>query len=731
MAKILIGDFLIWEKQDDGDAKYSYLDDSVTKIGNKHIPIFNALFENTLKYDNYITINEIAEIIDKQGYSINYDTVKKAVQRIRQDPLWKNAIESSHSGYRIRYRLYEEKESVVASPSVSDEIETYDPLTAPLPVPEPKAPIIDNSPVLVSFGRNDTYVKNFIRDKCRVRTYFYQTDSRDVFDVFQPLTLIGEDENNTYKNICFKDLYKDSKRHRYVVSAPVGSGKSLLARKLALEAAISFSEAQIVPILYDLSSFTQTEKTLFEIIKDDYESYFPDEQQDTDTDFSFYCQCGNVLLLLDGFEELKPRLKDDFIRKLKSFLRSYSNNTIIVFSRPVSNFAELDSFTVLGIKQVVDEEAEKLIDSLLDGYGNNPDDVKEHVLSKQKLSMFTTNLYGNSLFISMICYMDKYYRSIEKPEIHEDLEDFIRYVSGEVKTVQHKRFSRINFSLAEFDEELCDFCFYLVMSNNDSFDDRTVNDCWTAYNAGKRFTAHDFLDELCKTYGLIQFQNGKYEFIDYHIVIYYYAKTVINHGIVRQSFLRTMNDCHAYPADDILDLLYEMDSEAVSKALYCPLIHEITSAVTNTNYEEFLLRFYPQIEYYVGEGDYELNNRPHDYVYRHLVKDWAIEEDINHLVFPAIESLKSVSIYKVDSKYSLSAGKNEGLVEEWLVDLYIRDKSEHKLAGHVYRFKMEDALRNNDETSCALRLVLMSDDFPLFKEFEEAVSLYEEYEAEK
>ena len=41
MMKIIIGDFVIWEKDDSGDISYRYLDDKVSILSNKNVPIIN------------------------------------------------------------------------------------------------------------------------------------------------------------------------------------------------------------------------------------------------------------------------------------------------------------------------------------------------------------------------------------------------------------------------------------------------------------------------------------------------------------------------------------------------------------------------------------------------------------------------------------------------------------------------------------------------------------------
>ena len=105
MMKVKIGDFLIWEKDGSGEASYSYLDDTVSRISKKNVPIINVIIENSIKLGNSITSTEIADELDVRKID-GYDsgTIIKTLQRIRKsDCHWAEAIESSPRGYRIKF----------------------------------------------------------------------------------------------------------------------------------------------------------------------------------------------------------------------------------------------------------------------------------------------------------------------------------------------------------------------------------------------------------------------------------------------------------------------------------------------------------------------------------------------------------------------------------------------------------------------------------------------------
>lgn len=103
MVKIKICDFAIWNgDKESAEGHISYTDSSVKKLNNIQIPIIDAIIENGIKNDNYITAAEITSVLESKGNK-KYDReqIKKTIQRIKKDPHWGKAIESTGNGYRI------------------------------------------------------------------------------------------------------------------------------------------------------------------------------------------------------------------------------------------------------------------------------------------------------------------------------------------------------------------------------------------------------------------------------------------------------------------------------------------------------------------------------------------------------------------------------------------------------------------------------------------------------
>ncbi len=733
MIKLNINDFAHLEINDKGDISYHYLNNSVKPLSNKNAILINVLVENALQYESFITSSEIVEKLDAKKIS-GYDkeTVKKALQRIKNEDFWSDAIESSPRGYRIkisRITDYAIDSSIDANAQESETTNNQD-ASVNLRTAESES----SSPTDY-IDRTAAYLSNFQKNNGRIRTYFYETTLHDVSEVYCPVSLINKDDNSEV-SINISKLYESAERHRYIITGQIGSGKSLLARSLALEAAKEYEKYEIVPILFDLSMFSESDDSLFDILKNEYQSYIPDDEPNLaqtmirlvgHSDFSVHCQKGTLLILFDGLDEIRPELKESFLKKLKDFLRSYGNNTILIFSRPTGKFLEFGSFNVLHIKPLSDEQANRLVEQFIGPCEQKEKrSFKNSVFKKNGQSYWHRNLISNPLFLSMLSskFKKNPYR-FQNLILNETVESIIRYVTCEDQTNQHPRHSVRQVSSTTIREELDWFCNYLVTKGIYSFDVEAVNNFY--YEIGNHDdSAEDFLDDLCRVYGLTKFVDGKYEFIDEMIVEYFFVRFVLSYDSSLSSIPQIAEFCLYYSIDNVLDMLCEMNKRSVANNLYCPLMSKYCE--NEESYKGLLTDVFHKIYYYVGQGDFAVDNIPDNAIYQHLVKDLDIEQDKSHLRFPAIESFKVRPVYKLSKTNAKKIGKNEGLIDSLYCNKNTVKALKLKPVGFIYAFNTHNALFKQDDDNKVIRDILMSDDFPLRTEFNQALLVCENIE---
>ena len=242
MITLNINDFVHLE-MNDNVISYQYLNDSVKTLSNKNVEIINVLIKNALQYDSFITSTEIVEKLDENNIKgHDKETVKKALQRIKKEAFWSDAIESSPRGYRIKITRITDNTidtSINTNVQKSETINSHDTSTSVLPVKSESSSSTEYN------DRTAAYLYNFIKNNGRIRTYYYETTLHDVSEVYCPVSLVNKDDNSEAV-INIGKLYESAERHLYIISGQIGTGKSLLARSLALEAAKEHKKYGIV-----------------------------------------------------------------------------------------------------------------------------------------------------------------------------------------------------------------------------------------------------------------------------------------------------------------------------------------------------------------------------------------------------------------------------------------------------------------------------------------------------
>lgn len=725
MITLNINDFVHLEMNDNNVISYQYLNDSVKPLSNKNVEIINVLIKNALQYDSFITSTEIVEKLDENNIKgHDKETVKKALQRIKKEAFWSDAIESSPRGYRIKITRITDNTidtSINTNVQKSETINSHDTSTSVLPVKSESSSSTEYN------DRTAAYLYNFIKNNGRIRTYYYETTLHDVSEVYCPVSLVNKDDNSEAV-INIGKLYESAERHRYIISGQIGTGKSLLARSLALEAAKEHKKYGIVPLLFDLSMFPESDQSLFDILKNEYQSYIPDDEPNLaqtmirlvgHSDFSIHCQKGSLLILFDGLDEIRPELKESFLKKLKEFLRSYGNNSILIFSRPTGKFLEFGSFNVLHINPLSMEQTSRLVNQFLETCDQKgKENFKDSVFKMNGQSYCYRKLISNPLFLSVLSskFKKNPYR-FQNLILNETVESIIRYVTCEDQTNQHPRHSVRSVSTTTLRNELDLFCNYLVTKGIYSFDVEEVDNFY--YEIGNHDdSAEDFLDDLCRVYGITKFIDGKYEFIDELIVEYFFVRYVLSHDNNLSSIPSLAEFCLYYSIDNILDMLREMNKRSVAENLYCPLMSNYCE--NENSYKEFLSNVFHKIYYYVGQGEFAVDNNPSNDVYQHLVKDLDIEQDKSHLHFPAIESFKVRPVYKLSKTNAKKLGKDEGLIDSLYCNKSAVKTLRLKPVGFIYAFNTHNALLKQDDNK-EIRNILLSDDFPIRTEFNQAL----------
>ena len=152
-----------------------------------------------------------------------------------------------------------------------------------------------------------------------------------------------------------------NKTQYLMVLGQPGSGKSTFLRKIGLEAIKAKPEGfkhDCIPVLLELKLFNEKsidiEKSIFEAFSN---CRFPEAEWFTDRAL----KAGNLLILLDGLDEIYTAKQEETIYQIKEFVKKYRRNRFIVSCRIAAYHSYFQQFTEVVITEFEDRQSQEFI----------------------------------------------------------------------------------------------------------------------------------------------------------------------------------------------------------------------------------------------------------------------------------------------------------------------------------------------------------------------------------
>lgn len=234
-------------------------------------------------------------------------------------------------------------------------------------------------------------IKSYLR-KCRtnyyVKSLLYKEKGEYIDDIYVDIPLMNSknrkmSRENIVDDIIAKYIAKDKNENNinsssYILISGIGGcGKSVLMKKLFLDFLDAGTRRVFLPILIRLKSLSEEEIKEFE---DYIKNYFSSINIDFD---SYLMECllksGNILLLLDGLDELSFEEKENFLASLDTFKKRYDMISIIISARPEVRPNSFPDFEQYEMTIMDENKVQEYIDKLPDSFEKKVE-VKERIL---------------------------------------------------------------------------------------------------------------------------------------------------------------------------------------------------------------------------------------------------------------------------------------------------------------------------------------------------------------
>lgn len=301
--------------------------------------------------------------------------------------------------------------------------------------------------------------------------------------------------------------------HRLVVVGAPGAGKTTLLKYLALKYGkenIEKKEKITVPIPITLREFIQdgNNKSLKDYINDVFDRYcFPNAKEFIEKDL----KSGKCILLLDGFDELATREKQDRISKeIRHFVEKFRRCRVVVTSRQEGYYDELAGFTRLELMELDDQQVKKFIKNW---FGEKESKKAASMFRVVKENKNISAMARNPLMISIIAII--YEEDMELPQRRAEL--YQRAVDVLLSKWDKRKKIKNKYTGKKKEFILRKMAFENHCRNRRNMAEETLIDLIHLYASQLEMEKHDAIPlimEICQRSSILrQIAQGMYDFL--------------------------------------------------------------------------------------------------------------------------------------------------------------------------------------------------------------------------
>ena len=551
----------------------------------------------------------------------------------------------------------------------------------------------------------------------------------------------------TIENATIEKLETESK---YIIIEGIGGiGKSMFLTHLFLSSAQNSETSGIIPLFLSLKNYKDTTDNVVDFI---WKSVCEYDSAISRKAIIEALQNKELVLLLDGYDEIQSSARESFQSDLEAFIKSYNGNTIIMTSRPIyDSFVSFSKFSVFDIKPLTKPQALMLVGKL-----EFWDDIAKNNFMKaldSKLYYSHWEFASNPLLLTIMLMTYSAFGEVPAKmhvfysKAYETMARLHDASKGSFKRPLHT-----NLTPEEFSKYFAEFCARTYRDEILEFDERSFTAYMTKVLRGSTaessgITPHDFLLDLTDNLCIMYREGSTYYFIhrsfqEYFAAVHFSSEYDAKLTRIGNLFEEMKNRNYT---DKTFDMMYDMIPDKVERFIFLPFLEKLLTGYSQKGedeYWEFLENQYPFLNYEEGEvGDSYLLS-PQSFLYKAIIKfknmDYAF--DIDSVEWPSqIYDLPTQNWVRVYSefaeddgflKYQDPADIDESVLddttlipEEQLPYQYDRYFGSPDSTGLIIEIEIYE-LRKYAYKYREIRECMEGTDFPLMREFLEVKEYY-------
>jgi hypothetical protein len=289
----------------------------------------------------------------------------------------------------------------------------------------------------------DDFARDYLIDSVTLEKRFRETNQRRFRYSF--------DENKRKDGLTFAN----NSQYLMVFGGP-GIGKSTFLRKVGLEALKGNQgnyQHRLIPVFLELKKFKESEINIQALIEKEFEICgFPDVQKNV----SKKLKKGELLILLDGLDEVPTENRENVIEKIQDFVALHKQNRFILSCRTAARSTNLNRFINIEVAEFDDDQIETFIEHWFSSEADKEAEIAKSCweLLTQSEYKAAKNLAHTPLLLTFLCLT--YRRTLSFPTNRSSLYEralriFLEEWSAEKQLTSHRNlvYEGLNIDLEE------------------------------------------------------------------------------------------------------------------------------------------------------------------------------------------------------------------------------------------------------------------------------------------
>lgn len=474
----------------------------------------------------------------------------------------------------------------------------------------------------------EVYLKKAKDHYLEIKTLLYSQKPQNFFDIYVCNNIAYQDDITSQpiilKNATITSL--ESVSNHLIIQGKGGMGKSMFMLHLFLSAVNGAEKTGVFPVLIFLKNYSKNCGSLFSFIANAIREFDPRISNDAINEL---LTRQRLVILLDGLDEIKANAIEHFEQELCSFVKNWTDTTLIITSRPIDQFISYAKFQICALQPFEENQAVELINRLQ----ITNLEIKNKFISELRAGAYNSyKEFASSPLLLQILFMSyskmgnipakkyKFYESayetmltkhdnskglfVRKLYTKLSLDDFSSYFA---------KFCAITYKEHIFDFDKKQFCYYMKKATKN-----TALEC-------SNITS-DFLKDLTVNLCIMHQEGEKYLFIHRSFQEYF---TAVYFSSLSDNRLKNVADFidskrhyyHFHDHDNILEMLYDMIPQRVERYIFFPFLEKLFGCCEldkSIDYFNFLQKLY-QVFFVCAHKDGCLLNSPSSSVYKKLL----------------------------------------------------------------------------------------------------------------